>query len=103
MSTKTFLSYYCDCRSIKFQASNIKFYILKHIDNHCIFLEDGNVCTIFDNRPIQCVSAPYSYFAKYEIWKNLKCIDYDLMMKSDSSENDKLLVADLLNGYEKYE
>ena len=56
ISKKEFIHKYCEKDDIQCEGYVIKIYILKNINNQCIFLSDNNLCEIFEHRPI-----PVSY------------------------------------------
>ena len=99
ISKKEFIHKYCEKDDIQCEGYVIKIYMLKNINNQCIFLSDNNLCEIFEHRPIQCRKAPYSYFAYEDIWEHMPCFDLEEMSKSNSAENDEELVLELLRGY----
>ncbi len=81
------------------ELGTIELYMLKSVNDRCIFLTDQNLCSIYESRPKQCRNAPYNFFSKVDIWKSLPCIDIDYLRQCDSSAVDEEIVAELLVGY----
>lgn len=99
ISKRKFIQEYCIKDSIQCDGYVINMYVLKSNENKCIFLTADNLCKIFDDRPLQCREAPYNYFAYENVWAHMPCLDENEIINSDSSENDKKLVQELLKGY----
>ncbi|MBO6114315.1 MAG: YkgJ family cysteine cluster protein [Lachnospiraceae bacterium] len=98
---KDFLSHYCVRDEITVHNRKVSYYIIKKEKGKCMFLKD-NLCSIYENRPIQCRLAPYGYFAYKSLWKKIKCVDSEKLKKCNSIDNDTELMKELLKGYEEY-
>lgn len=95
-----FLRQFCIETSLMVKAHEIKVYLLRFVDCHCIFLSEDNLCKIYDFRPIQCRKAPYEYFSYQEIWGHIPCLDAERLNPNASKAFDMILVDELLKGYD---
>lgn len=102
--SEEFLSKYCDVREMDYSVNGLCYssnlYVLKFINNSCIFLTQNNLCNIYNCRPYQCINAPYNFLAKETNWNYMPCIDLELLQKSNSDETDDAFVKDIIRGYE---
>lgn len=99
ITQKEFVHRYCEEDYVQCDHDIIKMYILKNVEDKCIFLSENNLCKIFNERPVQCKEAPYNYFSFEEIWGHMPCFDLEEMLNSNSTENDEKLVQELISGY----
>lgn len=94
-----FLKSYCECYNIQNSAGLI-IYSLKMIDGKCVFLNESNLCEIFEYRPYQCKNAPFKFLSKYHFWKHMPCVNEEDFFGVDSSELDKIIFQELIEiGY----
>lgn len=97
ISPSEFLNKYC----IKeYLENNTKIYFLNNKTERCMFLTDNNLCLIHDFKPIQCKKAPLHYFSKKSIWINMPCLKNIEIDENLSVDEDRLLVYELLSGYD---
>lgn len=95
MSEDSFLKQYCKHMYIKLKYKKIDLYVL-NLEKKCPFLDDNNLCSIHNVKPLQCYYGPDQYFLSIESQKN--CIhfndEYELNGISDT-----YFVELLLKGY----
>ena len=98
-----FFHEYCREEFLEYSEGRIRLWILKKKENHCIFLTDPNRCKIYEFRPVQCINAPYNYFANKKMWGDMDCVDIVKLRTCDTREQDKKLMLELLeeNSYEE--
>lgn len=89
ISPLAFISEYCKRDSIHLQNQNVEIYYLKIKEGHCVFLNNFNLCQIYNYRPYQCRNAPFGFLAKYELWSHMECIKKEDFYDIDSHEKDK--------------
>lgn len=98
-----FIKTYCDCHVIMASTQSIEIYSLKMVSGHCIFLNEKNLCDIYQFRPFQCVNAPFDFLANYNYWSHMPCIQEEDFLFADSSKNDKMMLHQLLDiGYHDF-
>lgn len=90
-----FLACYCECNNIPNNAKLI-IYSLKMRDGKCIFLNNSNLCEIFEHRPYQCKNAPFKFLSKYYFWKHMPCVSEEDFLGVDSSALDKIIFKELV-------
>ncbi len=78
---------------------NIEVYFIKNTSVRCMFLNEKNLCSIHEFKPVQCKKAPISFFSKNEIWGNMPCLKNIRLDPEKSKESDYLLVQELIDGY----
>lgn len=100
MPKALFLERFCIETSLSVKEHKVKLYLLRFIDCHCIFLGRDNLCKIYKFRPIQCKKAPYEYFSYQDVWGHMPCLDVNHLSMCTSKELDKILVKELLRGYD---
>lgn len=98
-----FLSLYCDSQILNTNHEEVLIYFLKVVNDACIFLKENNLCQIFENRPYQCVYAPFQFLGYYKFWEHMECVNEEDFAGVDTSENDMKMLRQLLdNGYKGY-
>lgn len=96
-----FLREYCEPNNI-LNDLGLTFYSLKTYDGKCVFLNDNNLCEIFEFRPYQCKNAPFMFLAKFDFWAHMPCIDEKDFIGVDSTELDKAIFEELISiGYDE--
>ncbi|HLH89155.1 MAG TPA: YkgJ family cysteine cluster protein [Xanthobacteraceae bacterium] len=68
-----FVSRYCR-RELELEnnETGVKLHLLKDNRGDCVFLNDDNLCSVYDIRPVQCERAPFRFF-----WQGLANFPYD--------------------------
>lgn len=95
-----FLTEYCTPFNIP-NSSGVVIYSLKIQKSRCIFLNESNLCSIYDCRPYQCKNAPFNFLAEYRFWKHMRCIKEDDFVGINSTESDKKIFKELITiGYQ---
>ena len=101
IQTNVFLKEKCEKHFIEINENKIIIYCLNNTKNGCIFLNSNNLCSIYENRPYQCVYAPYKFLSSSGLWNHMKCLQTDLLEKSNSDENDWNILKELFEiGYD---
>lgn len=100
VAPEIFLDEYCESKILDTDHGEVLIYFLKVVNDACIFLNDQNLCKIFEYRPYQCVDAPFKFLGYYEFWKHMVCVDEKDFVGVDTSENDAKMLMQLLGeGY----
>ena len=100
LSPLDFILQKCVENKIMINDKKIKVFTLKIKNGNCCFLNNNNLCEIFECRPYQCINAPYNFMAKYSYWSHMPCVTEDDFITLDSSKNDKIIFSELLDdGY----
>ncbi len=95
-----FLNRYCELNTIP-NDFGLLIYSLKTYDGKCVFLNESNLCEIFEHRPYQCKNAPFRFLSKYEFWHDMPCIEEKDFIGVDSLEADKAVFEELITiGYD---
>lgn len=96
---KSFLAKFCVLSDIP-NNFGMEVYSLKMQEGKCIFLNNKNLCDIYDYRPYQCVNAPFNFLAKYVFWQHMSCIKKSDFNGIDSTKPDKEIFKELIDlGY----
>lgn len=96
---KSFLAKYCVLSDIP-NNLGLEVYFLKMQEGKCVFLNNRNLCDIYNYRPYQCVNAPFKFLAKYVFWKHMSCVEEGDFNGIDSTEFDKKVFKELIDlGY----
>ena len=69
-----FIESYCEFDDMLFEDERIHICYLKTDNIDCPFLRE-NLCTIHSQKPIQCKRTPYHFFAYYDIWGYMPCVN----------------------------
>ncbi|MBQ8540110.1 MAG: YkgJ family cysteine cluster protein [Clostridia bacterium] len=100
ISKMEFLEKYCIKNTLGLSNLVIDIYSLKLSDNGCVFLNEDNLCDVYDFRPYQCVNAPYHFLSQSGFWQHMKCLDFKLLSESNSEEEDAEILKELIDvGY----
>lgn len=98
-----FILQWCDENNIILYDNKIEVFTLKLKNGKCCFLDDNNLCKIFNCRPYQCINAPYNFLAQYSFWSHMSCVKEDDFIGLNSLQKDKIIFSELLNNdYKKY-
>ena len=98
MSIKQFLKLYCYKRILKNNINDFEIYYME-IGGKCCFLNNNNLCSINDVKPLQCKYGPTRYFLSVESQEN--CIFLrDKKEVLDQGMEDSFFVQKLLQGYD---
>lgn len=97
VTSKQFLELYCQKNILKIQELNVPIYSLKLSGEVCVFLNEHNLCDIFDYRPYQCIYAPYEFLSSSRLWKHMKCLDKELLLLCNSDKKDKEILKELFD------
>jgi Fe-S-cluster containining protein len=95
---QSFKTKYCYSRELITEKKTLTLFFLRHISGRCIFLNDFNLCIIYDFKPIQCTKGPFYFF-----WKEGECFNFECMKNVKVPENwstyddDFELIAALFN------
>lgn len=95
MNEKEFIETYCEYDNILLEDNIIHMCYLKtnHVD--CPFLKE-NLCTVHSQKPIQCKRTPYHFFAFYEIWGYMPCVNKECYPEGNSYRDDMALMEKLM-------
>ena len=95
-----FVAKWCEKNAILIKDKKIDIFTLKTKDGKCSFLDDNNLCEIFNYRPYQCIYAPYNFIAKYSFWSHMPCVKKEDFINLNSLKQDEIIFSELLNdGY----
>ncbi|HUI96317.1 MAG TPA: YkgJ family cysteine cluster protein [Xanthobacteraceae bacterium] len=67
-----FTSAYCRPLELRENPTDVQLYRLKDRNGDCIFLNVENLCSIYDDRPVQCERAPFRFF-----WQGIENFPYE--------------------------
>lgn len=102
-SSADFLLKMCREHSINIEGKKVIIFTLKMQNGKCIFLNNNNLCNIYEHRPYQCMKAPYNFLAQYTFWSHMRCVKEKDFIDIDSSSQDKKIFLQVINEeYEKY-
>ena len=99
-----FLASYCKEKLVGLNDDNIeqiKIYYIEFTEGACAFLSQDNLCTIYRCRPLQCINAPYNFLSDKKNWKDMPCVDLELLEQVDSSISDNEFIMEFLQEYPK--
>ncbi len=100
VSKRAFLEKYCNKNVLILNFMEVDIYCLKLSNSSCIFLNDKNLCDIYNFRPYQCIKAPYHFLSKSGFWNHMKCIDFETLSESNSDREDAEILKELIDvGY----
>lgn len=96
---EAFLNQYCVHFDVP-NKRNVLIYSLRVHEGKCVFLNEMNLCQIYERRPYQCRNAPFDFLANYAFWSNMKCIEEKDFLDVDSSQQDREIFEELFTaGY----
>lgn len=98
LNAEEFLNRFCIERHHN-KKKEILIYFLKAINDKCIFLNENNLCLIYDVRPYQCRNAPFNFFPEYHIWKHMVCINKEDFDNHNGSFSKDIFEEILTIGY----
>lgn len=99
-----FLKTYCVKNTLYIDHEKVEIYSICCNNNGCIFLTNNNLCGIYSTRPYQCINAPYGFLSQHNLWSHMKCLNQELLQKSNSAESDYIIFKELIDiGYKKFE
>lgn len=98
-----FLKEYCVKHAFILEGSTYEIFTIRQLDGRCFFLNEDNLCEIYDVRPYQCKNAPYNFLAGYGLWDHMKCIDKQLESKAQTTEKDICILSELIDKGYKFE
>lgn len=91
MTEKEFIEIFCEYDNVLLEEKSICLCYLKTNHTDCPFLK-GNMCTVHSQKPIQCKRTPYHFFAYYEIWGYMPCINKECYPEGNSYSDDIALM-----------
>lgn len=91
-----FLKAFCEKSTVVISEKCIDVFYLKMENGKCIFSNEKNLCDVYEQRPYQCVHAPFEYMAKYEYWKHMRCLTKQDFDDVDSRKLDYAIFNELL-------
>lgn len=74
LKVNEFIELFCVKQIVMLCDEKFELIYLKMEDSHCVFLNESNLCSIYEERPYQCKKAPFELFGDYKYWKHMKCI-----------------------------
>ncbi len=97
VSLESFKAKYCYSRELITEKKTLTLFFLRHVSGRCIFLNNSNLCNIYDFKPIQCQKGPFYFFwneqlFNYECMKNIKIPE-----KWSTDEEDFKLISTLFD------
>lgn len=92
-----FIKRYCEYKDIAFADECLHICFLKTDHTDCPFLTE-NRCSVHSEKPIQCSRTPYHFFAYYDIWGYMPCVEKEGFPEGNSEKEDILLVKQLMRG-----
>lgn len=100
IAKEQFLAQYCELCNIP-NDSGLVIYCLKTRNGKCVFLNESNLCEIYECRPYQCKNAPFRFLSKYPFWSHMTCVEEKDFIGLDSSELDEKIFGELVTiGYD---
>ncbi len=100
IAPQNFLDKYCNKNCISILKKDVEIYSVKLNNSSCMFLNNENLCSIYDIRPYQCVEAPYNFLSRYGLWNHMRCLDYEYLSHCNSDESDSIIFTEIINnGY----
>lgn len=82
ISLESFKAKYCYSRELITEKKTLTLFFLRHDSGRCNFLNDSNLCTIHESKPIQCNKGPFYFF-----WMDKQWFDYECMKNVKIPEN----------------
>lgn len=82
VSLESFRAKYCYSRKVITTKKTLTLFFLGHISGRCIFLNNSNLCNIYEFKPIQCRKGPF-----YLFWNGKQWFDYECMKNVKVPEN----------------
>lgn len=90
-----FVESYCEFNDMLFEDEWIQICYLKTDNTDCPFLRE-NLCTVHLQKPVQCKRTPYHFFAYYEIWGYMPCVNKRCYPEGNSYLDDITLMKKIL-------
>lgn len=100
ISHDDFLDSFCEKKLIDVGENKYTIYVLKKKNTGCIFLNEWNLCDIYEKRPYQCRMVPFRFLANYKYWMHLECVTANSFQGLDTRENDVKKFKEIIRGYE---
>lgn len=100
---ENFIKEYCVKHAFILEHIKYEIFTIRQLDGRCFFLNEDNLCKIYDVRPYQCKNAPYNFLARYGLWDHMKCIDKQLESTAQTTEKDIRILSELIDKGYKFE
>ena len=98
LKQEEFVMRYCYSKKIGTDRKILTIYILRYVNNHCIFLNKNNLCDIHEFKPLQCKKGPLFIYWGVERWNNCKSMkNVKLPENWSTDEEDYKLISSFFN------
>lgn len=93
---ESFKAKYCYSRELITKKNTLTLFFLRHVSGRCIFLNNSNLCNIYEFKPVQCQKGPFHFFWNHEQRFDYECIkDVKIPENWSTDEEDFKLIATL--------
>lgn len=101
---ENFIKEYCVKQTLVVNHDIFEIYTIRQKrDGSCFFLNEYNLCAIYEDRPYQCKNAPYNFLSGYGLWDHMKCIDKQLESNAQTIEKDMCILSEIIDKGYKFE